>query len=418
MSNDKLFLLRIFLEKLDVIRKKYQDIDARKDQFNIFTALLDKSDEVKLHSQFIYSLLNFKSGNEYRYLNAFLKSIDSSFEYNIDSLEIYKEKHDIDIWLIDRSTKQSVIVENKIYAPDSNHENEGQLEKYYRIVIEDEKIPEDNIEVYYLTLDGHEPSTESVSTRKKYPKLREKVQCISYPNEIVRWLQECMPFVYDKPFQRETIIQYIKLINDMTNGVDIEERIEIKKLIGESKSNLESAKLLIDNVKHLHWHTIADFWNGLVIDLEKNGYEVLQKPTEEDFSDIAHGSSRKRNNASLSIEIKTSLPFNIQMEEYSDDFLYFGVGNDQKLPTQYIKAFETLVANNEDYEDDSNWYIWKYPSIPEDENFDSWDINNEATFHLIDDSFRQRITSVIIDDITRFIKDVEDCLKAAEENKK
>ena len=203
----------------------------------------------------------------------------------------------------------------------------------------------------------------------------------------------------------------------MTNNVDIEERVEIKKLIGESKSNLESAKLLIDNVKHLHWHTIADFWNGLVVVLEKNGYEVLQKPTEEDFSDIAHGSSRKRNNASLSIEIKTSLPFNIQLEEYSDELLYFGVRNGQKLPKQYVKVFETLVANNEDYEDDENWYIWKYPSIPKDENIDSWDIYNDATFHLIDDSFRQRITSVIIDDISKFTKDVEDCLKAADDNK-
>lgn len=125
-------------------------------------------------------------------------------------------------WTSQRS--EPVIIENKIYASDSNHENEGQLEKYYRIIIEEEKIPEDNIEVYYLSLDGHEPSTESVSTSNKYPKLCEKVQCISYPNEIVRWLQGCMPFVYDKPFQRETIIQYIKLIDDMTNNVDIEER--------------------------------------------------------------------------------------------------------------------------------------------------------------------------------------------------
>ena len=404
------------IEKLDVIRKRYEDIEVRKDQFNIFTAMFYESDEVNLHSQFIFSLLNFKTGNEYRYLNAFLKCVDSSFEYNLNSLEIHKELHDIDILLLDKSTKRAVIIENKIYASDSNHENEGQLEKYYRIIIEEEKIPEDNIEVYYLSLDGHEPSTESVSTKNMYPKLCEKVQCISYPNEIVRWLQGCMPFVYDKPFQRETIIQYIKLIDDMTNNVDIEERIEIKKLIGESKSNLESAKLLIDNVKHLHWHTIADFWNGLVVVLEKNGYEVLQKPTEEDFSDIVHGSSRKRNNASLSIVIKTSSPFNILIEEYPDE-LYFGVTKEQKLPKQYVKTFATLVANNEEYEDDENWYIWKYPSIPEDEYIDSWDINNDATFRLIDDSFRLRITAVIIDDITKFIKDVEGCLKAAEENR-
>lgn len=417
MANERIVHLRNFLEKLDVIRKRYEDIEARKDQFNIFTAMLDASDEVNLHSQFIFSLLNFKTGNEYRYLNAFLKCIDSSFEYNLNSLEIHKELHDIDILLLDKSTKRAVIIENKIYAPDSNHENEGQLEKYYRIVIEEENIPEDNIEVYYLSLNGHEPSSESVSTRNKYPRLGEKVQCISYPDEIVRWLQGCMPFVYDKPFQRETIIQYIKLIYDMTNNVDIEERVEIKKLIGESKSNLESAKLLIDNVKHLHWHTIADFWNGLVVALERNGYEVLQKPTEEDFSDIAHGSNRKKNNASLSIVIKTLLPFKVQIDEYSNSSLNFGVEKEQKLPKQYVQTFATLVANSGEYEDDENWYIWKYPSIPDDEYIDSWDINNDATFRLIDDSFRVRITAVIIDNITKFIKDVEDCLKTMKENR-
>ena len=91
MVNGKIVHLRNFLERLDVIRKRYEDIEARKDQFNIFTAMFDESDEVNLHSQFIFSLLNFKTGNEYRYLNAFLKCVDSSFEYNLNSLEIHKE---------------------------------------------------------------------------------------------------------------------------------------------------------------------------------------------------------------------------------------------------------------------------------------------------------------------------------------
>ena len=289
MINEKTNRLRNFLEKLDVIRKKYEDIEAQKDQFNVFSAMFDTSDEVYLHSQFIYSLLSFKTGNEYYYLNTFLKTLDSKFQYKQDSLEIHKELHDIDILLIDKTTKNAVIVENKIYASDSNHTDEGQLEKYYRIVIEDEKIPETNIEVFYLSLDGHDPSPESVSTCKKYPKLCDKVLCISYPNEIRSWLQGCMQFAYDKPFQRETILQYIKLIDDMTNNVDIEERIEIKKLIGESKSNLESAKLLIDNVNHLHWHTIADFWNGLADALEKQGYEVN---SETDGRELYGNSSR------------------------------------------------------------------------------------------------------------------------------
>ena len=407
MMNDKINRLRNFLEKLDVIRKKYEDIEAQKDLFNVFSAMFDTSDEVYLHSQFIYSLLSFKTGKEYFYLNAFLRTIDSKFQYNRDSLEIHKELHDIDVLLIDKTKKYAVIVENKIYASDSNHTDEGQLEKYYRIVIEDEKIPEDNVEVFYLSLDGHEPSSESVYTSKKYPKLCEKVQCISYPNEIRSWLQGCMQFVYDKPFQRETILQYIKLIDDMTNNVDIEERIEIKKLIGESKSNLESAKLLIDNVNHLHWHTIADFWNGLVEALEKYGYEVTQKPTDEDYTDIARGSNKKKNNVSLVIGIKTEFPFVIRIEEYNDEWFYYGVKTNKKMPNQYVQAFEALVANDNSYENNEDWVIWRYPSVNENERFDSWDFYADATFNLIDDNYRQRITSKVVDDINRFVKDIE-----------
>ena len=54
--NERIVHLRNFLEKLDVIRKRYEDIEARKDQFNIFTAMFDESDEVNLHSQFIFSI--------------------------------------------------------------------------------------------------------------------------------------------------------------------------------------------------------------------------------------------------------------------------------------------------------------------------------------------------------------------------
>ena len=410
MLDKKIHHLRSFLEKLDVIRKKYEDIESKKDQFNIFTTLLDPTDEVNLHSQFIYSLLKFQTNNEYRYLNAFCTTIESKFEYYPCSLEIHKELHDIDILLIDKSTRKAVIIENKINAHDSNHKEEGQLEKYYRIIVENERIPEDNVEVYYLTLDGHEPSQESVSTSKRHPNLCEKIQCISYPNEIKSWLQECMRFVYDKSFQRETILQYIKLINDMTNDVDIEERIEIKKLIGESKSNLESAKLLIDNINHLHWHTIADLWNGLADGLTKRGYELAEKPTDEDFTDIVHGSSRKKNKASLIIEIKTTHPFNIRIEEYNDDWLYYGVIKDKKIPKQYTQAFKTLIANDNSYDKDDNWYIWKYPSINKDDRFDSWKISDDATFNLIKDDFRQRITTAIIDDIDKFINDIENSL--------
>ena len=74
----------------------------------------------------------------------------------------------------------------------------------------------------------------------------------------------------------------------MTNDVDIEERLEIKQLIGESQSNMKSAKLLIDNIKHLHWHTISEFWDNLANSLKAKGYEVLSQPQTSDY-DIVGG---------------------------------------------------------------------------------------------------------------------------------
>ena len=143
-------------------------------------------------------------------MDKFLDTIESQFDYeDSKTLCILREYKDIDILLIDRKVKKAVIIENKIYADDCNHEEEGQLEKYYREVIEEENIPAANVEVYYLTLDGHEPTENSVATSKKYPDLCDKVVYISYKYHIIKWLENCMQFAYDKPFQRETILQYI-----------------------------------------------------------------------------------------------------------------------------------------------------------------------------------------------------------------
>lgn len=157
------------------------------------------------------------------------------------------------------------MVENKIYHEDTNHEDKGQLENYYGRLIEEDKIPEDGIEVYYLTLDGHEPSEDSVKLSGKYPKLQDKVKCISYSVEILEWLRTIVKECYNKPSLRESIIQYIKIVENMTNNdISIDERKEITSLIGMNEDNLLSAKLLIDNFNHVNGiqHTISVMnWN-------------------------------------------------------------------------------------------------------------------------------------------------------------
>lgn len=404
--------LEFFLQELNIIRKKYEEKELQKEQFNVFTVLRDESDEVKLHSRFISSLLSYKQKNEYHYLNAFLQEIDSVFEYDNFSLEVYpsydskNEYKDIDILLIDRTTRFAIIIENKIFARDSNHEKEGQLEKYYRTIIEENGIKEEHVEVYYLTLDGHDPSESSIATSKRYPKLKEKVCCISYVGEIKNWLTKCVKDVYNEPFQRETILQYLKLIKNMTNDVDIEERLEIKHLIGESPNNIKSAKLLIDNLKHIHWHTISDFWDNLANSLKAKRYEVLSQPQTADYDTIVHGGERKKKQAILCIEIKTNNSLTIRIEETYDYPLGFGVTHDCTLSKKKANVFSKLCENNENYTYDDNWYIWTLP-LSAKEELNSWVIENDVTFQLMNSEFQNQVINKIVLGIEQLLSDFE-----------
>lgn len=82
-------LLRHFLDKLDIIKKKYDEHEAQKDQFNVFSALRENYNEVKLHSRFISSLLSWTTNNHYSFLDEFITIVESRFKYEADSLEIY-----------------------------------------------------------------------------------------------------------------------------------------------------------------------------------------------------------------------------------------------------------------------------------------------------------------------------------------
>ena len=172
--------IKYLLRDINIVRKKFEEREKNEDNFNMFTILRKESDEVYLHSRFLSALLDPNGPHKLGtiFLKSFLDRIESDFEYDEKSLEVYpnnlnrSEYKEIDICFIDRVAKKAVMVENKIYHEDTNHEDKGQLENYYGRLIEEDKIPEDGIEVYYLTLDGHEPSEDSVKLSGKYPNLQ------------------------------------------------------------------------------------------------------------------------------------------------------------------------------------------------------------------------------------------------------
>ncbi len=211
---------------------------AHGDFFNVFNIMHLEFDEVRLHSAILAELLNCRGthGAGDAFLKAFLTSINLPKDYlpkgNVFvELPIGKKTETsggrIDI--IIENGQHAVIIENKIYASDQDK----QLKRYNGYALK--KYGTGNYIIVYLTLDGHEADESSAGKGLDYIRL-------SYSHDIIEWLTSCAQIVYDKPFVRETISQYIQTLRKLTNQDMDKENIE--KIADLAIDNLESVVAL------------------------------------------------------------------------------------------------------------------------------------------------------------------------------
>jgi len=242
------------LKKIELIKSKYDILREKEEKFNIFSVLHKDHDEVRLHSRFIAALLDPHASHSmdktflYHFLDLLQKNLkrnskEKKLKDDFQNPTVYpeewnkKEHENIDILIIDKQSKHAVIIENKIHAVDSNNKKGGQLERYFNHVLINERIPKENILLYYLTLDGHKPSKESLGDYKTLENING--QCLSYHQIVLDWIELCLPHAVDKPFLREAIFQYKKLIKKMTHDDTIlQERKWIKDIIGSNEENM------------------------------------------------------------------------------------------------------------------------------------------------------------------------------------
>lgn len=409
--------IKYLLRDINIVRKKFEEREKSEDNFNMFTILRKESDEVYLHSRFLSALLDPNGPHRLGtiFLNSFLDRIESNFEYDEKSLEVYpnnqnrSEYKEIDICFIDRVAKKAVMVENKIYHVDTNHEDKGQLENYYGRLIEEDKISEDGIEVYYLTLDGHEPSEDSVKLSGKFPKLQDKVKCISYSVEILEWLRTIVKECYNKPSLRESIIQYIKIVEDMTNNdASIEEIKEIAHLIGMNEDNFLSTKFIIDNIDNVKCHIVIEFCKELEHELLEKGFKIVIRPKEDDLKNLIKGNQRTR-------RVKTK--FIIEKEKYPiwinagyDEWVHIGVFNDEdekiKVSRSYQQKLKHYLSENDDYVKEGSWECWKVFCEDDNERICLSDFKYEGTFRLISPQYRKMMIQRLVNEVEKFINEV------------
>lgn len=222
--------------------------------YNVFNVLGVDNMELS-HSAFLAALLNpdGSHGMQDAFLKAFIDTIahggtrpelDTAHakvytEYNIGNITETTGGR-IDILITDRSDTgngkaggHAIIIENKIWAADQPN----QLVRYHNFAPE--------AALLYLTLNGDEPSDQSRGTLDAQDG---GYRCISYRSDIIGWLHKCAQLAFDKPRVRETILQYINLLQQLTNQNTMEQtKDQLIQLLTE-KDNFGSACAIADTM--------------------------------------------------------------------------------------------------------------------------------------------------------------------------
>ena len=254
------------IERANELHKRHR-VGEHEDGFNVFSVLLNETDEVNLHSKFIAALLQHNPYTTAGNLDEFLRQVLGINGFDRTRATIRREYLDIDILISNVFSRQAIVIENKIFAEDQQE----QLVRYHQ-TLKSQGFCE--IYLVYLTLDGRAPSSQSVGD----------LSCkrISYKDHILPWLKCCQQRAQNMPSLRESIAQYIQTIKKLT-GTNIE---------GIYMHDLSKLCLQVDNLLLVHdlnqaakqvrirllrclWMEIEDALNSAIPEISEGSWTVV-----------------------------------------------------------------------------------------------------------------------------------------------
>ena len=277
-------------------------------RYNLLSIIEKDRDEAHVHSKVIYNLLsqNWGKKDKETFLTLFLKElgIEEEIIYN-KTWEVTREKaFDLDTvkGRLDFEIKSKdyiYIIEMKIDAGDQPE----QLIRYQKFAKEQHK----KYKIFYLTLDGHNASKKSIGEEENLEE-NQKVEYtnISFKEEILNWLENCLKLVEGKENKLACINQYIASIN---------------KILGEKETKIK------DNILK----SVKDIKTAITIYEKLN--ENLQKVLESFFEEL---------NKKLKNKLKDITPKPIYNESYIKDYYNYTL---DKIPQDYPGLYIVLAEN-------------------------------------------------------------------------
>lgn len=341
------------LSQVSGLLKNYEKLaKSTGENFNIFSVMGMESNEVKTHSAIIGELLNPKGSHGLgdKPLKLFIELVvkplyikedgicgdfEDKFNFNFEStcskVEEFTGKINddateggrIDIVIKDNKGKK-FFIENKIYAG----EQKNQLTRYNNY--------DKNSPILFLTLYGKDAeSAHDLEKNKDY-------FIISYEDDILRWLQECVKEAVKFPMLREVIYQYINLIKKLTHQtINNELKMEISDLI---KNNFLEAEEVANNFETAKKEIINDFFKDVATafnKLDDNEDWVMFLKLGKYFI-----KKKKWDNVALAIWIKSGI-------------VYYGVKLiEPKLSNDTINQIAIPTTKEGSYKTSPNSLLW------------------------------------------------------------
>ena len=268
------------LQKKEQASLKQHD-DAKLD-FNIFTILRKTGEEVGLHSRFLAELLNQDAshkiaGFQKLFIDRVLNNAIATQEWNREQLSsedyysceieyIFPNSNHGRADIILKSTKNVIVIENKIYAFDQK----GQLAKYYQ-ACKEMGYNDNNIYVVYLNRFGDDVSHHGRGDIKKDYGVINSADygVISYKEDIFKFLALCKAEVLDYPHIEQTIEQYINTVARITGQTrDAKMKQEYLEFLEDGR-NFETVYKLSQNFETIQRNIQNEMWNDLLACFEE-----------------------------------------------------------------------------------------------------------------------------------------------------
>jgi len=379
--------LETLFSQLQILELKYQKIEEHAiNTFNIFSILRKADDEVHLHSRFLYELLNPQGSHQQgdRFLKLFIREIGIELPHN--DIKIYKEKLNIDLLIL--SKPKAIIIENKIHTHDHSHQLSHYLEKVKNL-----GYKEENINLIYLTLFDEVPREKAI---------RDKVINITYHEHIRTWLSASIKEVALLPTLRETLVQYLNLINRLTHQTHHKGfTLEVKEFLLQ-ENHLQTALNISDAIIEAKIDIQLNFWKTLIRNLQEHypfeftnyyGDKNIQKSVNKYYK-----KQKNRKEYGYEYQVDENLYFFIEIKNNIYYGFYFPDKN--QIKEEQMERLNRIKASWED----GNY--WKYPN--KQLNFEKF--NTPNVLDLINPEQREKDIKIISDEIIDLIQQYQGVL--------